>query len=416
VNVLLFALGSDGDVHPFIGLGLRLRARGHRVTIVANGHFEPLVRRTGFAFVEVGTDAEYREILKIPGVWETLKGFRIVAERLILQPMRGIYAIVQEHNIPGETMVAAPATAVGARIAQEHLDVPLVTVCLQPAMIRSFTEPPLFAGLPLSRKMPRAWNRIWFWLADQLVTEQVLGPELNAYRAELGLPPIREPLMDWWLSPTRVLGLFPDWFATPQADWPAQTVLTGFPLYDESDAIALSPEATAFLDVGDPPIAFTPGSANCQAQAFFEAAVDACRRLGRRGVLITRYPDQVPGDLPSTIRAFEFLPFSRIFPRAAAVVHHGGIGTSAQALQAGVPQIVMPLAHDQHDNAARLERLGVARSLAPRRFRGTALARQLAALVDSPTVAEGCRQARERFRAHDPLDESCRVIEEAVNL
>ena len=120
---------------------------------------------------------------------------------------------------------------------------------------------------------------------------------------------------------------------------------------------------------------------------FFEAGVDACRIIGARGVLVSPFRDQLPVDLPPPFCAIDSIPFSRLFARAAAVVHHGGIGTSAQAMLAGIPQVIMPMAFDQHDNAVRLERLGVARSLLPRRFRGATLARALerAARVRDPS-------------------------------
>jgi UDP:flavonoid glycosyltransferase YjiC (YdhE family) len=163
----------------------------------------------------------------------------------------------------------------------------------------------------------------------------------------------------------------------------------------------MSPELAAFLADGPPPIAFTPGSANLHGRPFFEAAVDACTRLGRRGVLLTRFPEQVPSGLPSGVRHFAYAPFSQLLPRASALVHHGGIGTAAQGMAAGVPQLIMPLAHDQFDNVARMRRLGIARALPPARFRGPALARALGTLLDSPEVAARCRAVAGRF-ADDP--------------
>src|SRR5207253_413252 len=134
-----------------------------------------------------------------------------------------------------------------------------------------------------------------------------------------------------------------------------------------------------------------PGSAMKQGKAFFAAAVEACVKLGRRGMLLTRFPEQVPSPLPDGIRHFEYVPFSQVFPRAAAVVHHGGIGTTAQALAAAVPQLVMHMAHDQPDNAARVLRLGVGRPISPKAFRAPAVAKALHALSSSPEIAERCR-------------------------
>src|SRR5262249_53944037 len=159
--------------------------------------------------------------------------------------------------------------------------------------------------------------------------------------------PVRGIMSQWWHSPQRVLGLFPPWYGEPQPDWPPQVRLVGFPLYDERGVEELPGGLADFLATGSPPLVFMPGSANAQAQDFFRAPVEACQRLGRRGLLLPRFPEQLPAPLPPTIRHFNFIPFSQVLPQAAALVHHGGIGTSAQALAAGVPQVVMPLAHDQ---------------------------------------------------------------------
>src|SRR5262249_4330574 len=157
---------------------------------------------------------------------------------------------------------------------------------------------------------------------------------------------------------------------------------------------------------------FTPGSANLHARPFFEAAVDACARLGGRGVLLTRFPDQVPSHLPDGVWHCAYAPFSRLLPHVAALVHHGGIGTAPQGMAAGVPQLVMPLSHDQFDNAARMQRLGIARSLPPAPFRGPRVAAALKALVDSPDVAAHCRGVAERFAdGSQPMQDAAEAIE-----
>ena len=223
-------------------------------------------------------------------------------------------------------------------------------------------------------------------------------------------------MSDWWHSPQRVIGLFPDWFAPAQPDWPAQTVLTGFPLYDERGATPLPRELETFLadarSADDAPIVFAAGSGNRQATAFFAAAAEACRRLGRRGVLLTRFPQQLPTTLPAGVRHVAYAPFSAVLPHAAALVHHGGIGTAAQALAAGCPHLVMPMTFDQPDNAARLERLGVARSVRPAAFTGDAVARALDALLGSADVARACGEIAGRFAGIDPVTRTCELIEE----
>jgi UDP:flavonoid glycosyltransferase YjiC (YdhE family) len=214
------------------------------------------------------------------------------------------------------------------------------------------------------------------------------------------------------MSPFKVLALFPEWYGPKQTDWPAQTIVTRFPLYDESDQVAVLPDLDRFLADGPPPILFTPGSANLQARRFF-VGLEACRRLGSRALFVTRYPEQLPPALPPEIRHFAYVPFSQVFPRCKALVHHGGIGTVAQGLAAGVPQLVMAMSHDQPDNGYRLTRLGVGAYLYPKAFTPDRVAAALARLTRSPEVTEACHACRARVEGQMPADTVFRFLEEA---
>src|SRR4029450_1449672 len=235
----------------------------------------------------------------------------------------------------------------------------------------------------------RWFKRAFWWGIDRFLTDPLIAPKLNAFRQELKLPPVSRVFRDWLHSPRRVIALFPDWFAPPQPDWPPGLRLTGFPQYDESDQQELSPALLQFLDAGDAPIVFTPGSANQNAAAFFRAAVDAGARLNRRALLLTRHTDHLPA-LPPTVHHEGFAPLSRVLPQCAALVHHGGIGTLAQALAAGVPQLTMPMGFDQPDNTTRLLRLRGAKGGAPSQFSGDNVAPLLDALLTDPAVASSC--------------------------
>ena len=264
-----------------------------------------------------------------------------------------------------ETVVVASSLAFGARVAQEKLGIPVATVHLSPAIFRSVHDETKFSGMFLPEWLPRPIKRFQYWVGNRFIIDRYGTRPFNAIRAEYGLGPIANMFGTYMNSPERMIGFWPGWFAAPQPDWPPNTRLTGFPLYDEGDVAPLSDDLQRFLDAGDPPIAFTPGSANWQAPRFLAESADACRLLGRRGILLTRHRGQVPESLPPGVIHVEFAPFSRLLPHCAAVVHHGGVGSAAQGLATAVPQLAMPMAHDQLDNATRLERLGVARWLAP---------------------------------------------------
>ncbi len=412
-NILLMPVGSHGDVHPFVGLGRALQARGHDVTLITSTYFEPLAKKAGLPFVGIGTVEDFLKCLDHPDAWRPRRAFRVVAEAGLLPWMRHSYQLVAERHVPGRTVVVSSALGFGPRIAQEKLGVPLATVHLQPSILYSKHAPPELAPafwpwLPLWLK------RLLYWVGYRFVIDPVVAPQTNAFRAELGLPAVRAFLDQWIHSPQCVIGMFPAWFGPPQPDWPPNVTLTGFPLYDERGLEELPAEVEQFLAAGEPPVAFTPGSANKQGQAFFAAAVEACRRLGRRGLLLTRFPEQVPSPLPDGVRHFAYIPFSQVLPRAAAVVHHGGVGTVAQALAAGVPQLVMPLAHDQPDNAARVRRLGVGRAIGVKKFRGPAVAAALGELIGSAEVRDNCRAVAAKFAGVDAIGAACRVIEGLV--
>jgi UDP:flavonoid glycosyltransferase YjiC (YdhE family) len=211
------------------------------------------------------------------------------------------------------------------------------------------------------------------------------------------------------------LGLFPEWFAAIQPDWPASMRLAGFPLYDERDAAPISAEVEAFLAAGAPPVAFTPGSAMLEGREFFAASVDACLRADLRGLLLSRHGEQIPANLPPSVRHFSFVPFSQLLPRCAAVVHHAGVGSSAQGLAAGIPQLVFDLgAFDQPDNIRRLKQLGVAASLPRARYKGPAAAKALGALLADQVLLARCQAVAAKFAGTDPIGAACAEIEAAA--
>ena len=411
MKVLVVPMGSHGDVHPFLGLGEALRERGHHVTFLLIEHFGPLVRSLGFESIPLGDDALYLEIMRNPDIWHPRRAFSVVAGQLD-QGTRKTYELIERHREPGRTLVVGSTLAWGARVAGEKLGIPTATVHLQPASLHTVHDIPEYEGKVLPKWWPMWMRRGLFDLLHRKIVDPQVAPALNAFRSELGLPPVRFVVRNWMHSPELVLGFFPEWFGPKQPDWPANYQSVGFPLFDEREVTPIEPELARFLDEGSAPIAFTPGSANIFGRPFFEAAVEACRLLGRRGLLLTRFPEQVPKDLPDTVRHVPFAPFSLLLPKTAALVHHGGVGTAAQGMASAVPQLVMPLAHDQFDNVGRMERLGIARRLLPKHFKGPAAAKVLGTLIDNPEVLQNCRNVAAKF-AEDPhpMQKACEALE-----
>jgi UDP:flavonoid glycosyltransferase YjiC (YdhE family) len=183
-------------------------------------------------------------------------------------------------------------------------------------------------------------------------------------------------------------------------------------MFDEANG-ELNPALSAFLDQGEPPIVVTAGTAMKHADRFFEVSIQACIELGRRALLLTRYPDQLPSRLPDGVATFTYAPFGAVLPRAAAFVHHGGIGTVAQALAAGIPQLIRPLAFDQPDNAARVQRLGAGLSIRPDHYTPRNVAKMLDELLRSGDVSAKCRLYSARIDAGAAITAACNIIEAA---
>lgn len=412
LNVLVLTLGSHGDVHPFVGLGMRLRDLGHRVTVLTNPHFEELVESHGLAFKPVGTEEDFHRFADDPAVWSRTRG-GVAVLKALGQFIRASYdALAGE--LRENTVIVSSTLGLSARVLQDAKGVPAVTCHLAPFVFRSFESPPVVAGLPPLEWLPRFVQEHLWNGADRFVLDKALS-EVNRLRSELDLEPVEGIMNQWWHAPGLTLGLWPKWFGPAVSDWPKQVELVGFPLYDERETAALSPELSAWLDEGEPPVAFTPGSAMKFGGRFFAAAAGACEWLGLRGLLLSRHAEHVPKNLPAGVRHEPFAPFSHLLPRCRAIVHHGGIGTSSQALAAGVPQVIMPMAHDQLDNARRLKRLGVAGAIHPRLFTARRVARTLGRLLDRLGLDKACATLAGNVEADHGLEHAAdRIVDYAV--
>jgi UDP:flavonoid glycosyltransferase YjiC (YdhE family) len=386
MRFVLLPLGSAGDVLPFCALGRVLQRRGHDVLVAANPHSRALVDEAGLAYEPLGDEEEYRRLVGSSHFMSRALGFPRLM-RWVAAQVGPTYRMAAAHR--GATVLAHPL-AFGARVAEARHGVRTATLLLSPAILQSAHEPPVTPGLPNSPLAPGWYKRSMWWALDRLILDPLIAPSLNELRRCVGVPRLQRVFRDGWYSEHLFVALFPDWFAPRQPDWPRRLVYAGFPLYD-GNGESLETE-----------LVFTPGTGHRRARAFFDAAVVAAR--GRDALLLTPFADQLP-PLPKNVRHLPYAPLSRL--RYGALVHHGGIGTAAAALAAGAPQLVMPFAHDQPDNAARLRRLGVAHEL--RRLRD--MPEALDALIRSASVEVACRAAAARIAGTRSLQIAADAVE-----
>ncbi len=390
MHIVVTAIGSAGDINPMLMLACRLKARGHAVTFIANGFFERKVRAAEIEFCALGEAELYHKATLDPDLWNPRKAFSAVW-RYLNESLPLNLKLIKE-NLQEDSVLVGSTIAFASRIAQEKFGKKGSTVHLAPSCIISGCEPMSMPGISFFPNLPLPMRHAFMSAIDQIWLDGVCKDDLNLFRKRNGLPPVNSVMKTWMHSPDQVICAFPTWYASPQDDWPSNTVMTDFWIYDRPEDQKLTLELEEFLNAGDSPVIFTAGSAMVQARRHFETAIAATKKAGMRAVLVSAYPEQIPQPLPSDVFYAQYAPFAVLFPRASIVVHHGGIGTSAQCLAAGIPAMVTPFAHDQFDNAYRLSKLGVANPMY--KIDSDKWARSLLDLRKRESVATACHRAK----------------------
>ncbi|MBV8244513.1 MAG: glycosyltransferase family 1 protein [Candidatus Eremiobacteraeota bacterium] len=414
-RIVLATWGSLGDLHPYLALGCELRSRGHHPRIATMRLHEETVREAGLDFAPIRPDVRIDDALLVARLMDGARGPRRLFTEVLIPAIEAQRKDVEAALDDADAVVTHPAVPVAPIVARARA-LPWISSVLAPLSFLSWRDPASLPGLPsaLLRRIP-ALARLGNGVARAL-TRSWVAP-IDAMRRSHGLRDDGHPIFEGQHSPRLTLALFSSLLAAPQRDWPPNTVQTGFLFYDGMhEHRRSSDELRAFLAHGDPPLVFTLGSsAVFSAGTFFLESARAAQRLGRRAVLVVgRDPASVPPNLPPAILAVPVAPYSELFARAAAIVHQGGIGTTAEALRAGVPMVVMPFSHDQPDNADRVVRLGAGRSISRRRYRATHVAHMLAALLDDARTIAAAKAAGERIRGERGVQIAADAIERAI--
>ena len=356
VRAILSAPGSRGDVNPMIAIGKQLRQLGHDVVISLAEPYAEIAAAAGLEVEAVVDRQRFSELLSDASVWKPLRGARAILQHMAVEFLMLHEAVIRKHHVANQTVLVAHPLDMASRVFRDaDPSTPMVSVHLAPAILRTLDAPPRMSPWWFEITRPAWALRAAYQLVDWVVADPILAPPLNRLRASYSLPPVTRVMDDWWLSPDRILAMYPDWFAPATRSFSPRLVHCGFPLADvDGDTFAV-PE--------DQPIVFTAGTVHHHCRDFFRRAVDACVKLDRPGLLLSTHAENFPDRLPESVRTMPYASFGQLLPHCSAIVHHGGIGTTSQALAAGIPQIIRPLAFDQFDNAARVETLGCGRWL-----------------------------------------------------
>jgi UDP:flavonoid glycosyltransferase YjiC (YdhE family) len=413
-RIVLTTFGSLGDLHPYLAVARGLQARGHEAVLATGECYRRKIEALGIGFRAVRPDCDW---VADPEVMRRLMHPRwglIRVLRMMLPVLRQSYEDTRA-AAEGADLLVANLASYATRLVAEKTGLPWASAMHVPTLFFSAYDPPLLPGFPvLSQRLrflgPAFWGPLGWFLVR--LTRGLARPWYRL-RKEIGLPPATEanPLVEGH-APLLHLALFSKRLADKQPDWPPQTVVTGFPWYDRDGQAGFPPALARFLDDGPPPVVFTLGSVvAANAGPFYEHSVAAAQRLGHRAVLILKDPRNRLSALPAGVAAFDYAPFSELFPRAAAIVHHGGIGTTGLAMRSGRPMLVMPCAWDQPDNAARAARLGVARILPRHHYTPARAAAELRLLLDKPSYARRAAAVGEQVRQEDGVQAACDALE-----
>lgn len=425
-KLVLATMGSLGDLHPFMALALRLRARGLEPVLAAAAEYRDKVEAAGIAFAPLRPSfAEMEQTLAMSRTelaGKMIESSEFLLVKAVLPFLRAAYDDMLALSAGAELIVTS-SLAFGARLAAEKRGLPWIAVVLQPMMFLSSYDPPVIpkvewlAGL-LRRLGPRPTRHLY--AAAKFATAPLFGP-IASLRAHEGLAPDRRnPLFDGQFSPLgAAIGLYANLLGDVQPDFPPRSSVVGFAPYDSEDGRggALDPALEAFLGKGPAPLVFTLGSLVIMSPgSFYRESLLAARRLRRRAVLLVgeaalpEFADETADD----VYIGTYAPHSLLFPRAAVLIHHGGIGTLAQGMRAGRPQLIVPHFADQLDNAARAVRIGIARSLPPARYRCASAARELEELLTGDGYRLRAAQVRDRPDMHDGAERAAQIIVDAL--
>jgi UDP:flavonoid glycosyltransferase YjiC (YdhE family) len=412
-RILLGALGSHGDIDPFIGLGVGLAARGHTVTLATSPYYRPVVAGAGLRFAPVGPDLSPADPALVAKVMHPVRGSERVIRELVAPWIPRFAADCAPLVRQADLVVTHPLMMVLPLLAQHH-GVPWASTQLSPVTFLSPTDMPVLPPFPWVKQLERLgpWVGRAFGAGARWVSRRWLRP-VDHLREQLGLPDRGHPLFEGGHSPSLVLALYSRALGAPQPDWPPQTVLTGAIGHDAVHGATLPPALAAFLDDGPAPVVFTLGSsAVITPGRFWEASIAAAQALGVRAVLLAgALAPALQRGLPSSMLAVERAPHSRLFPRATAVAHQCGVGTLMQGLRAGLPTLAVPYANDQPDNAYRIARQGVARVIPAWRYRARGATTALEALLHDPAYRDAAARVAAQVRAEEGVRTACDALE-----
>jgi len=404
-------MGTGGDIDPMVALATELVQRGHRVSFLSNDYFAPIIRAAGCEFVSVGSVDQYHQGNSV-AAWERdnqSDNFQYYHAPAFEPGFRFVQRCVAEKNC----VVLVLGEQNGASVAAEKFNLPFITFMLSPNVIFSAISPPA----PFR------------WIVPKFLPSFVVRLLLHRYRKVRAKRFFKEPHLAEYVAVRKRLdclprfqkkskallqiGFFPQWFGMPAKDWPKNIHLVGFPLQNRPSMHSRL-EFDQLIEKSGAPVIFTTGTGVKDVRALFTEGRKICEALQLPGVFVggTDGAELLQGS--TWCQHFDYLDFEYAFSQSLAVIHHGGIGTMAQVIKAGIPQIIRPLKYDQPDNADRIYRLGLGTYVLPEKFTAEAVIPVLWNMLQKAKQSKALKKFSVDVQNSCAIVNACDLIEKAL--
>ena len=413
MRITIFAAGSRGDIQPCITLGKGLQQAGYQVCLAAPENFADFIQKNGVGFYPVGGDVQQimasdtgRKFMETGGA-NPIRS--IMAMRKLIAPVAKRMA-GDAYDACKETdalICLGVFSAFGKSIA-EALNIPVMNIEPTPLLpTKAFPAP----SWPLQRNLGGVHNYL-SGVAMLRVIWQWYSPFVNDFRRRLGLTPFSAAHFLRRLKSTPMLSAYSPSIIPHPADWPGSVHVTGYLFLDNQPDWQPPPELEAFLDAGDPPVYIGFGSmSGRRPEPLAKLILQALAKSGQRGVLLTGWGGFQTGAVPENVFVLNSAPHSWLFPRMSAVIHHGGAGTTAEGLRAGVPSIIIPFAFDQSFWGARIKTLGLGVDpIAQKNLTADRLANAISIAVTNSDMKQRASSYGAAIRAEDGTGNAIEVI------
>lgn len=408
MNILILTAGTRGDVQPYVALGAALQVAGHRVTLATSATFAEFVSERGLAFAPLG--GEFLELLETPAGKAAIigKGNPLKLLRQVQPMLRGMLNDAWNAAAGTDLVIYHPKALSGHSIA-EKLGIPGILALPIPLYSPTRVFPsPILPATNLGGTLNRVSHRLMVWAA----TASMRGLVNRWRKTTLGLPPAGDELLLHGRPLLRLYGYSPAVLPTP-ADWDQHSVATGYWFLDRLADWQPPESLVTFLRSEPAPVYVGFGSMPTQdAAAKTSIVLEALARTGQRGVIATGWGGLARADVPPSVYMLDAAPHDWLFPQMAAVVHHGGAGTTAAGLRAGVPTLICPFFGDQPFWGRRIAALGAGPQAIPqRRLTVERLAEAINSLTSNTLMGERAQALGAAIRAEDGVGQAVALIE-----